>query len=375
MSKIKITIFTLVLLSLSLPASAQKSIEFEKGSWARTVAKAKEQEKLIFVDFYTQWCGPCLTMAQEVFVLPKVYSFYNDKFINAKIDAENGEGIELAKKYMVNSYPTYLFIDPVTQEAVHRSSSRQDPDVFIFTGESALIPGKRSYYLEANYEAKKNDLAFLNDYIKYKNSVYDRNAITKVLEHLQTMQIGLDNPMAWELFYNNINGYDNPFFRQVAQDYAKYTRLYGKEVVDAKLAKESSYAPLELLNTLPAFEGKKTNLVNSRLNQYLRAKDYDKAIAHIEQYLDDPTLDKEKFLQSLRFSVRLRENESYPAQWITKCGEYLRYIAYNYPNRQDPTIHYEYAQYLETRLQSTPPTRGKPTYTMRPDQLKPKPRK
>ena len=127
-------------------------INFNHQSWKEIVNKAKTDNKLIFVDFYTQWCGPCYNMATTVFTLPAVGSFYNNNFVCAKIDTENGEGIELAKKYGIHSYPTYLFIDPTTEKPVHRSSSRQTVEQFLQTGKCALNPTQRSYYLEEQYE-------------------------------------------------------------------------------------------------------------------------------------------------------------------------------------------------------------------------------
>lgn len=380
----KIILLTLVLIPVSL--SAKNSIIFEKGNWATVVEKAKKENKLIFIDFYTQWCGPCHMMAEDVFILPSVYDFYNSNFINAKIDAENGEGIELALKYGINLYPTYLFIDPNTETPVHRSSGRQDPSVFIFTGESALNPVKTSVYLDNNYEKLKGDLNFLNDYATYKSSVYDRNAIQKVLTQLESMNVGLDNPLAWKLFTENIAGYDNKFFKEVAANYEKYVKIFGKETVDIKLATETPFAPLELLENLPDFSGKETNLVTVKINQAVRGKDYTKASLLIDEAINNPAVDKAKFLNSLRFTVRLRTNDSYPAEWKKKCGEYLRYIAYNFPDRNDSYIHFEYAQYLESVLKDIfnnssavpesiikSPNLGKSEYTMRPDNLKQKP--
>ena len=129
----------------------EPGIRFTHQSWAEIVAKAKAENKLIFIDFYTQWCGPCLNMAQTVFTLPDVGAFYNEHFVCAKIDAEHGEGVELARKYGVRSYPTYAFVDPATGEMVHRSSSRQTGEQFIRTGRSALTPELRSFYLEEQY--------------------------------------------------------------------------------------------------------------------------------------------------------------------------------------------------------------------------------
>ncbi len=299
----QIFIFAAMCLCFS-PLSAQKAIRFEKGKWNEIVEKAQKAKKMIFVDFYTQWCGPCLNMSEEVFSLPAVYNFYNTNFINAKIDAEHGEGKELAAKYQVKVYPTYLFIDPTTGNALHKSSGRQEPDTFIFTGESALNPRLRSFYLEANYDKNKNDLSFLNDYAKFKSSIYDREGVAKVLKQLEKLDVKLDNSLVWELFVDNITGYDNSFIREVITNYDRYVKLYGKENVDNKLAKETSYAPVDYLKGLPDFKGKNTNIVINEINTAQRDANYDEAIRLIDIALKDTTIDRNKFLNALRFTVR-----------------------------------------------------------------------
>jgi uncharacterized protein YyaL (SSP411 family) len=57
----------------------------------------QKQVKPIFVDCYTSWCAPCKKMEQTVFVNDTVYKFYNEHFINFKVDMEKGEGVEMKK--------------------------------------------------------------------------------------------------------------------------------------------------------------------------------------------------------------------------------------------------------------------------------------
>ena len=149
-----------LLLSLHVSAQTEKNygIQFYHGTWKEACDKAKVENKLVFVDFYTKWCGPCLNMAENVFILPFIGDFYNTNFVNMKIDAENGEGVELAKRYGVNSYPTYVFVDPQNGDVVHRSKSRQEAEQFLATGKSALVPELRSDYLIEEFAKGRDDL-------------------------------------------------------------------------------------------------------------------------------------------------------------------------------------------------------------------------
>ena len=63
------------------------------------------------MDAYASWCGPCKLMEKNVFTDKNVADFYNKNFVNARIDMEKGEGRDLAIKYGVRSYPTFLFLN------------------------------------------------------------------------------------------------------------------------------------------------------------------------------------------------------------------------------------------------------------------------
>jgi len=311
-------------------------INFLHGTtWAEAVAKAKAENKLIFIDFYTQWCGPCMNMAQTVFSLPTVGYYYNQTFINLKIDAEEGEGITLAKKYGVRSYPTYAFVDPATEEIVHRSSSRQTPEQFIQTGKDANIPTKRSFYLQEQYTKGNRERAFLIDYINYHYSVYARNNVQAAFDELIKGGAKLTDPNVWEVY-----------------------------------------------------EGKDFNLKMIRINNDIREQKYEAAATQIDAMIADTTVNQQELISRLKFIARLGyKAEELPEFWFNKCVGYLQYIAYNQTDRDDAFIHQEYAAALEMVLRklngkapipaclSTEPAYGKKVYNMRPDALKMKPKR
>ena len=90
-------------LFFSLSAIAQnRQITFETGDLASVFARAKKENKLIFVDAMTTWCGPCKQMAKHVFTNDTVADYFNANFVSYKFDMEKGEGLDFAKKYKRN---------------------------------------------------------------------------------------------------------------------------------------------------------------------------------------------------------------------------------------------------------------------------------
>lgn len=143
----KFGIITLILLVSVFVLQSSKShypndneetgIQFTSGKWAEILQKAKEENKLIFLDAYASWCGPCKMMNKRVFSKEKIGKFYNKNFINVKIDMEKGEGPQLARTYKVRAYPSLYFIDHngnVKLSAI----GYQPPDKFLAMGKRAL---------------------------------------------------------------------------------------------------------------------------------------------------------------------------------------------------------------------------------------------
>lgn len=125
----KVFLLAALMLVTSVSVMAQ-GVNFKSGTLKELLAQAKTADKYLFVDVYTTWCGPCKYMANNVFPQAKVGEYFNKTFVNAKFDAEKGEGIEVAKKYGVKAYPTFLILDANGVE-VGRIVGGGDPDDFI----------------------------------------------------------------------------------------------------------------------------------------------------------------------------------------------------------------------------------------------------
>ena len=89
----------------------EQGITFFTGTLQEGLEKAKVENKLLFVDCYTTWCGPCKMLKKYTFTDANLGDFMKDKYISMEIDMEQPEGQIIAKKYGIEAYPTLLFLD------------------------------------------------------------------------------------------------------------------------------------------------------------------------------------------------------------------------------------------------------------------------
>lgn len=63
------------------------------------------QQRLVLVDFWADWCSPCLVIAP---VLEHVIAEFEGKVALAKLEVDEGENMKLAGKYGVRGFPTII---------------------------------------------------------------------------------------------------------------------------------------------------------------------------------------------------------------------------------------------------------------------------
>ena len=112
-------------------------IQFVEANWANAIAEAKKQKKMIFIDAYTSWCGPCRMLKQNTFTDKVAGDYFNKHFINIALDMEKGDGLAFAQKYQVAAYPT-LFIMDAEEKSVTTSEGYINPAQLIEFGKYVI---------------------------------------------------------------------------------------------------------------------------------------------------------------------------------------------------------------------------------------------
>ncbi len=252
---------------LSAPLISQnKGIVFEHGTFQEIKDKALKENKLIFIDAYTTWCGPCKQMAKNVFTNDAVATYFNANLINAKIDMEKGEGIEIAKQYDVKCYPNLLFIDG-HGNIVHRVAGSMSSKEFIAVAEDAKNPEKAFSYYAKNYEANKTNTDFLLKYIEAReNTCLESDEIVSDY-FAQQKEENLTSKGNWDMILHHVKKMDSKEFNYLVSNKKKYTDLYSEKTVNNKIDEVAQSTLFSIIRTKP-FDEKKYNDTKSKIESF-----------------------------------------------------------------------------------------------------------
>ena len=199
-----------------------QGIKFEEKSFNLILAKAKKENKIIFLDAYASWCRPCKLMEKTIFPLQSVGDYYNSNFINMKIDMEKGEGIDLAKKYNVNAFPTYLFING-DGEVIYSNVGDMGEEDFIQLAKDAQNPNERLLVLKQKFENGERDPLVLKKIAKLLiTKDENKDFMEKVLICYYQQKTNLDQEDIFMLI-SSIGSTDSPLYKifQTKKDYLK----------------------------------------------------------------------------------------------------------------------------------------------------------
>ncbi|MEZ5040907.1 MAG: thioredoxin family protein [Saprospiraceae bacterium] len=213
-------------------SAQQTGIKFEHGNWEALLAKAKATNEIIFMDAYTTWCGPCIMMSRDVFTNQSVGKYYNENFLNVKLDMEEGIGLTLAKKYQVEAYPSLLFING-EGDIVHRATGYHDVPEFLNLGETALNPDTNLKGMGIRYAQGDRSPDFVLRYISAKYSAMEGGILPIAEAYLRTQKDWGTLPNM-QLLYLLTDDPNSKWFDYLVENRLKFEALFGKENMSAK---------------------------------------------------------------------------------------------------------------------------------------------
>mgnify|MGYP000677444019 CR=1 FL=1 len=336
MKRFYLSLICLILSVLAINPTFSQGINFRQDDWQNVVSQAKAQKKLIFVDIYTTWCGPCKEMDKKTFTDISVGDKFNARFINYKVDAEKGFGVNLAKRYNVTSYPTCLFIDanenPVyKQEGLLRVSDLLKEADMVLNNQANSKP---LWALDKLYNDGRRDSEFLNEYIGVRSlysNIDNRDLVEEYVKSLTPIQYSADKTL--RIMVNNGFKIDGKAFdlllkfREKAESLfeggvEKVNRAFSQsinEVFDVALkGKNQALFDKALAANLKALPNTADRVNDkNKLAFYLAIKDVNKFSEAAEQYLDQYVMfvqiesirkqdlwEYEKIMQNYKLGIR-----------------------------------------------------------------------
>ena len=231
-------IFTLSLFTVLFMIGSygqNRSITFYEKPFQEVLAIAKQQDKLIFMDAFASWCGPCKWMSATIFTNDTVADFYNQHFICVKYDMEKGEGVTLREKYGVKAYPTLLFISPEGDLIHKRVGAPQPVSDYINLGLKAMKPEECYTAYVKRYNQGENSPEFILGYLQIMTDAYlpVDEPLKKYFATQQPEQLtGRTN---WQIIYGYCNDMNSNEFKYLIAHQDEFNRLYGQDTVNTKI--------------------------------------------------------------------------------------------------------------------------------------------
>lgn len=281
---------------LSFNASTAQGIEFFHGTWKEALAEAAKDDKLVFVDAYAKWCGPCKRMAKDVFTKAEVGHFYNENFINLKLDMEEMDGVTFGHEYPVSAYPTLIFLNH-KGELIKKSTGGKKASGLIELGKAAILGYDKTEDFAILYEEGKRDFDLMVNYVRELNKV--KKPSLKISNEYINSKPDITADQRAEFLYNAVTESDSRLFTEMIKAKDLVLKTVPEAEFNAKVktlalntvAKAVEYDYKDLLtDAITAYKSAKVGddkrfEMEAIIKYSLLSGDYDKWKSQSEKYL------------------------------------------------------------------------------------------
>ncbi len=329
----RISLLTLCLLALVNFTNAQTT--FNDYSWKELLKKAETEEKLIFIDAYTDWCSWCKVMDKNTFSDSTVGALMNTRFVNTKLEMEKSKlGSQLAMKYGINMYPSFLILNSKGR-LVFRIEGYRNVKNFISELNTSLE--KKNQLTNPGYSE-----GFNVKYPSFYKNLFDYGSKAKfpdsatVVNYLNKKK--LDDEAVWQVakrfsFYISpeyaieVNQQKDNIIAQFGE--LEYNQFVGN-IADNMMYKAAKNSSLVNAEVAIAFGKKYVNYSQSQINEswlyfYKEVQNFEKVVEYVELIKSDTGTISAEYINGLAWDIYLKCDN--PAvinkaiQWIDEIPE------------------------------------------------------
>jgi thiol-disulfide isomerase/thioredoxin len=301
--KLKKTILIIFFILIGTFSFAQnRSIQFENLSFQELLEKSKKENKIIFIDCFTTWCGPCKWMDKNVFTNDTVADFYNQNFICAKFDMEKGEGKEIQKKYNINSFPTFLFIND-KGKIIYTTLGRKITSLFLQEGKNALNPEMHFDKMVEKLNKGVTDPKELYSYLFILRSAGQESYEKYLSSYFLTQQEqDLTKDYNWKLI-QLISTTESREFQYVIKNKELFEQLFSKKEVNTYLKKIS-------INTLGDALSKKDSISYEKAKKQVLSWGMEELVLFVEMSISKQKQDWKKYTKNASIYITKYNQEN-----------------------------------------------------------------
>lgn len=342
-------LFLTFLILVLIPVAGYGQIEFreieKEEEWNTAIEDAKASGKLIFLDIYATWCGPCKYLENNVYTDTGLGAYYNDNYINLKMDGETTFGAQMARKYSLSAYPTMYYLN-ADEKVITKLVGVREAEPLTTIGETISENAERLSYYEKNFRTGNLNAIELMNYqgllAKTEQTELANEVANMIIPSLKEEDIL--SPEFKSIVINSSTDIDGKVYQIVSENREKLNETWSDQEIDqlfanifnATLFRAISNNDLELLQRilndfLPVYMGEDSDELSqgifaTKKLYYANTGDWDKyGELVINEYKgkyqgDDTFLYRQSYETANEYN-QSREAVDLALQWMSKANE------------------------------------------------------
>ncbi|MFW5820780.1 MAG: thioredoxin family protein [Bacteroidota bacterium] len=257
-----------ILFFVAIPGSVIGQIEFreilKEEDWNAAMEDARTGDKLVFLDIYATWCGPCKYLENNVYTDKALGEYYNENYINLKMDGESPFGAKMAHEYALTAYPTMYFLQP-DEQIITMLVGVREANPLNSLGKTISENAERLIYYEENFNQGNLNANELKNYqqllVKIEQTELANEVANRIIPSLTEEDIL--SPDFKNVVINSSTDMDGKVFSVVSENRDKLSETWSAQEID------QLYSNIFNATLSKAISGKNEELLERIIDEFL----------------------------------------------------------------------------------------------------------